>query len=95
MSVEYGAVVVLGLPYHELENPKKVVGLVYEDELSRVAPYYDADAEDCTYGVIIARPGDYSWKELELSAVEIAKAHERFTDLTGQVGRVFISVNGH
>lgn len=95
MSVEYGAVIVLGLPYHELENPKKVVDLVYEDELSRVGPYYDADAEDCVYGVILAESDDYSWKELELGAVEIAKAHERFTDLTGQVGRVFISVNGH
>lgn len=95
MSVEYDAVIVLGLPYHELENPRKVVDLVYKDELSRVGPYFDADTEDCTYGVILAWSGDYSWKELELSAVEIAKAHERFTDLTGQVGRVFISVNGH
>jgi len=95
MSVEYEAVVVLGLPYHELENPKKVVDLVYEDELSRVDPYYDADAEDCVYGVILARSGDYSLEELDLREAQIARAHERFTDLTGQVGRVFISVNGH
>lgn len=95
MSVEYGAVIVLGLPYRELENPERVVDLVYEDELSRVDPYYDADTEDCVYGVILAKSGDYSWKGLDLREAQITRAHERFTDLTGQVGRVFISVNGH
>lgn len=91
MSVE--AVVVLGLPYRELENPRKVVDLVYGGELSRVYPYYDADIEDCVYGVILARSGDYPWEELDLREAQITRAHERFTDLTGQVGRVFISVN--
>lgn len=60
--------------------------------LERASPYYDADYEQCIWGVGLG--GDY-WRGVEIDPAtlpqKILDAQAKFTELTGLVGKLYVS----
>lgn len=61
MGTEYRAVVVVGLPYSELNTKVSNLDDEMEDcgELDRVSPYFDAPNEGCVIGFVACQSPDY------------------------------------
>lgn len=100
MGIEYSARIVVGLPKDELDDYFEGVEDVYqsiEDSgLYVVSPYYDADYDDCLFGVLVQSCYDYSYSEIDESkwSESIAAAHKKFTEVTGKVGKLYLSTYG-
>ena len=100
MGIEYSARIVVGLPKDELDDYFEGVENVYqhvEDSgLYVVSPYYDADYDDCLFGVLVQRCYDYSYSEIDetMWSESIASAHKKFTEVTGKVGKLYLSTYG-
>lgn len=100
MGIEYSARIVVGLPKDELDDYFEGVEDIYqhvEDSGLYVAsPYYDADYDDCLFGVLVQGCYDYSYSEIDESkwSENVAAAHKKFTELTGKVGKLYLSTYG-
>lgn len=100
MGIEYSARIVVGLPKDELddyfEGIEDVCQHVEDSGLYVVSPYYDADYDDCLFGVLVQSCYDYSYSEIDESewSENVAAAHEKFTEVTGKVGKLYLSSYG-
>lgn len=100
MGIEYSARIVVGLPKDELDDYFEGIEDVYqhvEDSgLYVVSPYYDADYDDCLFGVLVQSCYDYSYSEIDESkwSENVAAAHKWFTERTGKVGKLYLSTYG-
>lgn len=99
MSVEYSARLVVGLPYGELKEWFNFLDDFwdYEEHLDQVSPYFDADKEDCLYGVVVKKCNDYSYSEVDEKSFpnDVQRAHKKFKDVTGKEGKLYLSAYGH
>ena len=96
MGIEYSARVIVGLPHEELEEFLEGVEDPYECGLYVCHPYYDAEYEECLFGVIVQNCEDFSYSQIdEFSWTEkVHNAHEKFTKLTGKKGILYLSTYG-
>lgn len=90
MGIEYRGVVCVGYNHDQLENMMEEIGYeegtceFYEsNDLESLSPYYDADPEDCIYGLVAFKSSDY-WM-VEVSDVD-AKIKEIQNKLLKQFG---------
>lgn len=101
MGVSYSARIIVGLPKEELDdyfegNEDNIYQHVEDSGLYVVRPYYDADYDDCLFGVLVRISCDYSYSEIDESewSVNVASAHKKFTEVTGKVGKLYLSTYG-
>ena len=96
MGIEYSARIIVGLPHEDLEEFLQDVEDPYDVGLYMVSPYFDADYCDCLFGVLVERCGDYSYTEIDLSMWDqaVANCHKKFTEITGKVGKLYLSTYG-
>lgn len=94
MSVEYSAVIIVGLPRRDLESHKDYEDFC-NDGLRWASPYYDG-FEDAIFGILVADSDLYAARELPAQMDgRIEKAKAEFKDRTGLDGKVFLSVNSY
>lgn len=93
MGVEYGAKLIVGLPYEELEH----LGEDFVDDLGLdyASPYFDADHECWIVGVDVEAIM-YGAIEVDPTLVNglTKKAAKEFTKKTGMVGKLYLSSHG-
>ena len=96
MGIEYSARIIVGLPHEDLEEFLQDVEDPYDVGLYMVSPYFDADYCDCLFGVLVQKCYDYSYSEVDESkwSENVAAAHKKFTELTGKVGKLYLSTYG-
>lgn len=96
MGVEYSARILVGLPYGDVQDLVDSVKDPYDCGLEVVHPYFDADYEDCLFGVLVKNCGDFSYSQIdEFTWTEkVHKAHEEFTKKTGKKGILYLSTYG-
>ena len=94
MGVEYRAVVLVGVPWRDV--PDDVLDRLYEDydEFSVISPYCDAVNEDCLVGIVVCQTGDYSYGQLDLDRLEVAKAFKSVKEQLGVEGKLYLSPYG-
>lgn len=102
MSINYSAVVVVGLPYRELAASTTLTTdelddmIVYSD-LDQVIPNIGGGREDAIIGAIVLKSGYYDYTDVG-SKQELDRgidlAVEEFKTLTGAQPRLFISPLG-
>lgn len=61
MSIEYQAVLVVGLPFSEVKNAEE---LVDKGTFDLIQPYFDAPYEHCLVGVPTYYSGEFSYSVL-------------------------------
>lgn len=73
MGIEYRGVLCVGYDWDELEELMDYFPInesldyyewIEENDLSSFSPYYDADKEDCIYGIEVVGSDDYSYFEV-------------------------------
>jgi len=100
MGIEYSARIIVGLSYDELGEYFDGVEDVYEhvedSGLYVVSPYFDADYRDCLFGVLMQKCYDYSYSEIDESkwSDDVVAAHKKFTEVTGKIGKLYLSTYG-
>lgn len=93
MGVEYKAKLLVGLPYDEL---KHFIDPDLEPEdygLTYASPYFDSSRDEWVIGVTVASTEDFWYSEVDVN--EHKKAFDRFTKITGLVGKLYLSPHGH
>lgn len=85
MGISTSAAIVVGLPYYEfdpqwLEDNEMTIG--------RYSPYYDADNEDCIYGMAAYYADGAS--KIDASKEKINEVHAKFFALTGKNGSLYL-----
>lgn len=98
MSIDYRAVLVIGLPRDELrewEDRIEEEDEEWDSYLDGFSPYYDSGS--LLLGIDVATTYDYSIKELdeELLTVGILAAKREFEEITGLEGKLFLTTHGH
>lgn len=95
MSVDTSAVLIFGLHYDLI--PKDAPYLSddpYDYGLQYASPYYDSSRDEWVYGIIISQVGEFS---ISVSAGVIAEgvkaAREKFKELTGLDGKLYLSTH--
>ena len=96
MGIEYSARIVVGLPHEDLEEFLQGVEDPYDVGLYTVSPYFDADYADCLFGVLVESCGDYSYTEIDTSLWEqaVINSQKKFAEITGKVGKLYLSTYG-
>lgn len=91
MGVEYSGQIIVGLPRSQITNGE----LFENDELEICPPYYDGAGDPhAIVGFTYLDSGDYSSTELVWNQAKIDALKQKFTDLTGQVAKVYLSTHG-
>jgi hypothetical protein len=93
MSIEYRAVVVVGLTFEEVDFDLEIA----EDKgLELFSLYYDAPIEDCLVGIPVVQTSSYNYKSFDPSDLQtnIEAAKVEFNKLTGLNARVFLTTYG-
>lgn len=96
MGIEYSARILVGLPYEDVQEIIDSVEDPYESGLEVIHPFFDADYQDCLFGVLVKSCGDFSYSQIdEFTWTEkVHKAHEEFTKKTGKKGILYLSTYG-
>lgn len=96
MGIEYSARIIVGLTHEELEDFLVGVEDPYDVGLYMVSPYFDADYCDCLFGVIVQSCNDYSYVEVDTNKLmlNIDEAHQKFKEITGKSGQLYLSTYG-
>ena len=89
MGIEYRGVVCVGYNHDQIENlmgeveyEEGVCEFYESNALESFSPYYDADREDCIYGLIAFKSGDY-WM------VEVSDVDNKIKELQGKLLKQF------
>lgn len=93
MSTEYYARIVVGVPLNEFTTDE-----VDEYDLDIFQPYYDALMKDSLAGIRVFGSGSYSYSELPEKYqldVAISIAFAKFVNLTGKVGKLYLTVDSN
>lgn len=93
MSIEYYAVIIVGLPRGDFKDGNKLGEWRDSDKIQCCAPYYDGD-EHGIYGIEAYHTDCYSATELNYDPVKIEQALLKFKDITGMDGKIWLSPKG-
>lgn len=101
MGVEYRGVVCVGYNHDQMENLMEEVeyqdGLMefYESHnLNSFSPYYDADYEDCIYGLVVAKTDDYQYVEVSGLDAKIVEIQEKLLKQFGIQPKAYLMAHG-
>ena len=99
MSIEYSAVLLVGLPTAEITYPTDEYGESIQDYddiegLENFSCYYHSGDDIC--GFVIKQSPDYWFSEIDLETLsdKIEKAKKDFFELTGQKGKLILTTYG-
>ena len=99
MSIEYSAVLLVGLPTAEITYPTDEYGESIQDYddiegLENFSCYYNSGDDIC--GFVIKQSPDYWFSEIDLETLsdKIEKAKKDFFELTGQKGKLILTTYG-
>lgn len=90
MGVEYSAKLIVGLYQEDIQIDDEET----LENMDRAVGYYDGGPDVTIRGVEVADSGDYSATEITLDPAKIEAAKAKFLALTGQEGRLYLSVHG-
>jgi hypothetical protein len=93
VGISYEAKLIVGLPQDEIECDDEDRREDLLEELDRASSHYDCDSDARISGIEIEHSGDYSFKEITLDWAKIEAAKARFRELTGQEGRLYLSLH--
>lgn len=93
MGIDTGAVIIVGLPYDQFNMAQDELDeLIDNGDIDSASPYFDADRDDCVYGIRVAK-SDYRAEEFTLNDNLINSAKQSFKDTYGQEPKVYLSAN--
>ena len=93
MGIDVSAVLIYGIPYEKMyevylkQHPEEGIGFhewLEDNNFDSASPYFDSDDSDRVFGIIIA-----GYK----IDVAIQDAERDFLQLTGKLGKLYISPN--
>jgi len=95
MSVEYNAAIVVGADWRDIneEDAEKIDDLICCGDLHDFPPFYDGCREGL-FGLYIVNSPDYSYCEVEYTVQDIDAAKQKFKELTGMEGKVYLTTIG-
>jgi len=95
MSVEYNAAIVVGAAWEDINEDAidNIDELVESGDLHDFPPYYDGCREGL-FGLYIVNSPDYGYCDMEYTAEDVEAAKQRFKELTGIEGKVYLTVIG-
>jgi hypothetical protein len=95
MSVDYEAVVMVGLQRKDFEDEDKLEEMLDDDILQPCPPYYDGVGDDKeVIGFVYEATETYSSSKLEWDPTKIEKLKNKFKKLTGLDASVWLSTRG-
>lgn len=95
MCVYYNAAIVVGADWRDIDEDAidNIDELVENGDLHDFPPFYDGYREGL-FGLYIVNSPDYSYCEVEYAAQDIDAAKQKFKELTGMEGKVYLTVIG-
>lgn len=100
MGIDIGSSLVVGAPksdynIEEIDYDGEYWYERYESWLSRVSPYYDAEDDDCIFGIEITSPDDFSYGELNCETLmdDINAAKKKLKEVFGIDAKLYVSPN--
>lgn len=95
MGVDYNAAIVVGAAWEDVDgnSQEDIQELVENGDLHDFPPYYDGYREGL-FGLYIVNSPDYSYCEMEYTAEDVEVAKQKFKELTGVDGKVYLTVIG-
>ncbi len=95
MGVDYNAAIVVGADWRDIDEQDvdNIDELVENGDLHDFPPYYDGYQEGL-FGLYIVNSPDYSYCEVEFTAQDVEGAKQKFKELTGMEGKVYLTVIG-
>ena len=96
MGIDIACSLMVGLPFLEVAEDGGEWWDKHEGELSRYSVWYDCPDKACLLGIGVLEPQDYSYEEVtnvNSLLAQVEKAKEKFKDLTGLEGKVYITPN--
>jgi hypothetical protein len=96
LGIDTRSALVVGLPFTELTVANQEHAYEQDIEnLERFAPYYDADHEDCIFGIAVARTRIGMCAEVPTGdiGIKVAGAINAFKLTTGQDPRLFVTAD--
>lgn len=96
MSIDYSAVVAVGVQRKDIEDFGKYEELIDDCTLEVFSPYYDgSSADDAIVGFAYGETSDYSSTELVWDQRKIDDLKEEFAKLTGMQAKVWLTPHGN
>ena len=95
MGVSYNAAIVVGAAWEDVDgnSQEDIQELVESGDLHDFPPFYDGYREGL-FGLYIVNSPDYSYCEVEYAAQDIEAAKQKFKELTGMEGKVYLTTIG-
>ena len=95
MSVEYNAAIVVGAAWEDINEDAidNIDELVENGDLHDFPSFYDGYREGL-FGLYIVNSPDYGYCEMEYTAEDIEIAKQKFKELTGIEGKVYLTTIG-
>lgn len=102
MGISYRGVITVGYTYKQAKILYKLANTEYDfgdwcdsEDLEQSAPYFDADRDDCIYGVVVAKSSSYSTVELDGDLPErIGTTQVELTQKYGEQPGVYLMAEG-
>ena len=96
MSIDYRAVVAVGVQRGSIEDFDKFEELIDDGELEVISPSYDGSGDDdAIVGLTYIDTNDYSSNEFVWDQRKIDGLKEEFTKITGLEAKVWLTPYGH
>lgn len=95
MGVDYNAAIVVGAEWRDIdeEDAEKIDDLICCSDLQDFPPYFDGYREGL-FGLYIVNSPDYGYCEMKYTAEDIEAAKQKFKELTGIEGNVYLTTIG-
>lgn len=101
MSVAYRGVVCVGYNHDQIENlmeeveyEEGVTEFYESNDLESFSPYYDADREDCIYGLVAFKSGDYWMVEVSDVDNKIKELQDKLLKQFGIQPKAYLMAHG-
>lgn len=91
MSVSYEAVIVVGLPYDEVNHNKEIAN---EEIMTCFSLWFDADRDNSILGYEYQSSGSYSAVEFDYDPRRIEELKQLFFTVTQQDANVYLCTHG-
>ena len=95
MGIEYNAAIVVGAAWEDVDgnSQEDIQELVESGDLHDFPPFFDGYREGL-FGLYIVNSPDYSYCEMEHTAEDVEVAKQKFKELTGIDGKIYLTVIG-
>lgn len=102
MGIDVSAVLIYGIPYEEMyevylkQHPEENIAFhewVEANGFDSASPHFDSDYSDRVFGINIDSAGYYSYAETSIDVINesLKQAIKDFSELTGKLGKLYIS----